>query len=173
MSKTRINFALGLLFIVIVGGCSEREQLAKRLAEEKTVSDAKAPPAISEFHDAALNGVTDFVRNALERRIDVNAIDEEGRSALQLASFNGHHDANTLIMIDAEKLFGSPLADRERWDARRKAAFEAGVSALPPGASAVLLAGERRHPAGRTRVRSRQRSIDMEKHRRSDRNDPT
>lgn len=76
-------------------------------------------------------------------------------------------------MIDAGKLFGSPLADRERWDARRKAAFEAGVSPLPPDASAVLLAGERRHPDGRTRVRSRQRSIDMEKHRRSGRNDPT
>jgi len=50
-------------------------------------------------------------------------------------------------MIDAGKLFGSPLADRERWDARRKAAFEAGVSPLPPDASAVLLAS-RTPPSG-------------------------
>ena len=66
-------------------------------------------------------------------------------SVCAIAQFDGMlsrvpNDANTLIMIDAEKLFGSPLADRERWDARRKAAFEAGVSALPPDASAVLLA---------------------------------
>jgi len=59
------------------------------------------------------------------------------------------NDANTLIMIDAEKLFGSPLADRERWDARRKAAFEAGVSALPPDASAVLLASRTDYETGR------------------------
>jgi hypothetical protein len=49
-------------------------------------------------------------------------------------------DANTLIMIDAEKLFGSRLADRERWEARRKAAFDAGVSALPPDASSIVMA---------------------------------
>jgi len=52
-------------------------------------------------------------------------------------------------MIDAEKLFGSSLADRERWDARRKAAFEAGVSALPPDASAVLLASRTDYETGR------------------------
>lgn len=51
-------------------------------------------------------------------------------------------DANTLILIDADKLFGSPLADKERWTARRKAAFESGVSALPPDASAVVMAAQ-------------------------------
>jgi len=96
MNKTRIIFTLGLL--VIFCGCSEREELAKRLAEEKNVSDAKAPPAVSEFHEAALRGDTDFVRNALERRINVNAIDEEGRSALQLASFDGHHEIVGLLL---------------------------------------------------------------------------
>lgn len=49
-------------------------------------------------------------------------------------------DANTLILIDADKLFGSPLADKEKWAARRKVAFEAGISALPPDATSVVLA---------------------------------
>ncbi len=49
-------------------------------------------------------------------------------------------DANTLIVIDAEKLFGSKLADRERWEARRKSAFDAGVSALPPDATSIVMA---------------------------------
>ena len=29
-------------------------------------------------------------------------------------------DSNTLVLINAEKLFGSPIADRERWEARTK-----------------------------------------------------
>ncbi len=58
-------------------------------------------------------------------------------------------DANTLIMINAEKMFGSPLADRERWTAKRKAAFDAGVSALPPDASTVLMAARTDFETGR------------------------
>lgn len=57
-------------------------------------------------------------------------------------------DANTLILINAEKMFGSPVADRERWAARRKAAYDAGVSALPPDATEVLLAGRSDHEFG-------------------------
>jgi hypothetical protein len=58
-------------------------------------------------------------------------------------------DANTLILIDADKLFGSPLADRERWDAKRKAAFDAGVSALPPDASSIVMAARTDFENGR------------------------
>jgi hypothetical protein len=50
-------------------------------------------------------------------------------------------DANTLILINADKLFGSKVADEERWNARRKAAFEAGLIFLPPEATEVLIAG--------------------------------
>ncbi len=50
-------------------------------------------------------------------------------------------DANTIILINAEKMFGSQVAGREMWEARRKAAYDAGVSALPPDATEVLLAG--------------------------------
>jgi len=49
-------------------------------------------------------------------------------------------DANTLILIDAEKLFGTPVADLERWQAKRGAAFESGVSGLPPDAASVVMA---------------------------------
>lgn len=58
-------------------------------------------------------------------------------------------DANTLILIDAEKMFGSRIADRERWDAKRKAAFEAGVSALPPDASSIVMAARNDFESGR------------------------
>ena len=50
-------------------------------------------------------------------------------------------DANTAVFINVEKLLGSPVAERERWRARSEAAFAAGVSAVPPTASEVVLAG--------------------------------
>lgn len=57
-------------------------------------------------------------------------------------------DANTMILINAEKMFGSPVADRERWEARRQAAYAAGVSALPPDATEVIIAGRTDHEFG-------------------------
>ena len=59
-------------------------------------------------------------------------------------------DANTLVMINADKMFKSPVADRERWDARRKAAYDAGLSALPPDAKEVILAGRNDHEFGKS-----------------------
>ncbi len=49
-------------------------------------------------------------------------------------------DANTVVLLNAEKIFSSPVAREGRWQQRRQAAFEAGVSALPPQASAVVMA---------------------------------
>jgi len=62
------------------------------------------------------------------------------------AQFNGMKwaiptDANMIVLIDAEKLFGSRLADRERWEAKRKAAYDAGLTALAPDVSQIMLAG--------------------------------
>lgn len=59
-------------------------------------------------------------------------------------------DANMLVLINAEKMFDSPVADRERWGARRKAAYEAGLSALPPDAKEVILAGRNDHEFGKS-----------------------
>ncbi len=59
-------------------------------------------------------------------------------------------DANTLILINAEKMFGSPVADREGWNARRKAAYEAGLTALPPDATEVVIAGRSDHEYGKS-----------------------
>ncbi|WP_153556863.1 hypothetical protein [Roseimaritima sediminicola] len=50
-------------------------------------------------------------------------------------------DANTLVLINAEKVFGSAIAERQRWQERRQAAYEAGIMALPPDATEVILAG--------------------------------
>lgn len=49
-------------------------------------------------------------------------------------------DANTVVLLNTEKIFSSPVATEGRWQQRRQAAFEAGVSALPPQATAVVMA---------------------------------
>ncbi len=51
------------------------------------------------------------------------------------------YDANTIVLIDVHKMFGSPVANRDKWMARRKAAYDAGMSALPPDATEVIIAG--------------------------------
>ncbi|MDA9858685.1 hypothetical protein N9D23_11250 [Rubripirellula sp.] len=57
-------------------------------------------------------------------------------------------DANTLVLINAEKMFGSRVASREHWESRRKAAYENGISALPPDATEVAIAGRSDHEFG-------------------------
>lgn len=59
-------------------------------------------------------------------------------------------DANMLVLINAEKMFNSPVADRERWAARRQAAYDAGLSGLPPDAKEVILAGRNDHEYGKS-----------------------
>jgi hypothetical protein len=59
-------------------------------------------------------------------------------------------DANTLILINADRMFGSQIADREGWNERRKAAYDAGLLALPPDATEVVIAGRSDHEFGKT-----------------------
>ena len=76
-------------------------------------------------------------------------------SSVARAQFSGMkyripRDANTLILINAEKMFGSPVADRQHWAARRQAAYDAGMIALPPDATEVVLAGRKDLEYGKT-----------------------
>lgn len=87
-----------VLSLVLLFGCAKREELAARLAEERRVAEAKSPPSPSEFRDAAMRGDTPGVLAAIERGVDVNATDEEGRTALQLAAFDGHHEVVKLLL---------------------------------------------------------------------------
>lgn len=50
-------------------------------------------------------------------------------------------DANTLILINADKMFGSTVADIEQWNEKRREAYNSGLLALPPDGKEVLIAG--------------------------------
>jgi len=51
-------------------------------------------------------------------------------------------DANAVVIIDTEKLFGSAAAEKGRWEAKRKAAFDAGLTFLTPKATGVVIAAK-------------------------------
>jgi len=49
-------------------------------------------------------------------------------------------DANAMVLVNGDKVFSSPVAKRENWQANRQKMFEAGLAFLPPNAESGLLA---------------------------------
>ncbi len=103
-SFAELSQAIGVLALLVTAcclvapGCRKREDLATRLAKEREDAAAKAPPSPTEFLEAAMRGDYEAVLAALERGMDVNAVDESGRTALQLASFDGFHEVVQLLL---------------------------------------------------------------------------
>ncbi len=95
--KTKLTILTALL-VLLSAACSQREELAIRLAEERRASEARTPASPSEFLAAAASGDLPTVLAALEKQIDVNVEDEGGRTALQLASFDGHREVVLLLL---------------------------------------------------------------------------
>ena len=51
-------------------------------------------------------------------------------------------DANTLIILNVEKIMQSPIAQKENWRARQESSFSAGLIILPPEASRFVMASQ-------------------------------
>jgi hypothetical protein len=51
-------------------------------------------------------------------------------------------EANVLVLIDAEQILASPLAQREGWRAKREADYQARPLTFPPQATKLIRAGE-------------------------------
>ncbi|MFM9117185.1 MAG: hypothetical protein ACKOU6_13605 [Planctomycetota bacterium] len=49
-------------------------------------------------------------------------------------------DANAMVLVNGDKVFASPVAKRENWQANRQKMFEAGLAFLPPNAESGILA---------------------------------
>jgi ankyrin repeat protein len=98
MSVYLTKFLGFCLLVLLPLGCSKREDLAARLAEEKRIAEQKTPPSTSDFREAAMRGDREAVLQAIERGVDVNAPDEENRTALQMASFDGHTEVVDLLI---------------------------------------------------------------------------
>jgi len=84
----------GVLFIpvFIVTGCKTKNK-SKKAAAIQSVREAGSiinPAQKISIHEAALNGQSAGVMNSLEEGVDVNARDQDGRTALMYAAFNGY-----------------------------------------------------------------------------------
>ena len=84
--------------LLILPGC-------ERTPEPASIETKKIVIDVSAFRDAALYGKIETVRQAIEAGVDVNSIDEQQRSALLLASFNGHTSVVKLL-LDQDALLG-------------------------------------------------------------------
>ena len=58
------------------------------------------PALVGLLHQAALDGDLNGVEKALESGANVNGVDEEGRTALMFAAFNGHSDIVLTLLED-------------------------------------------------------------------------
>lgn len=50
--------------------------------------------------------------------------------------------ANALILVDADRVFGSAAAKSEKWAADREARFKAGLTSMPPNANQMIIASQ-------------------------------
>ena len=106
-----LGIALGILFVT---GC-EQESGNKAASTQQLPAQGKTEvretaPVVS-LTDVALDGNTQQVRLALENGADVNAADDEGRTALMMAAFNGHAKIVELLLdrgarVDSKDILG-------------------------------------------------------------------
>ncbi len=92
MKYMRMKFLVAAVLIILVPliSCKNSGPVEnKAVSTPGPQSDVKI--ADDSFFEAALNGDTTLVINAIESGVRVNQKDSEGRTALMYASYNGHN----------------------------------------------------------------------------------
>ena len=85
-----------------VGKGSTEKSSDSGLSSEAASAEIESTPAlVGLLHQAALDGDLNAVEKALESGANVNGVDEEARTALMFAAFNGHSDI-VLALLKAE-----------------------------------------------------------------------
>lgn len=102
-----------LIFLVfsigMIVGCKSGNENTKAVTQNVAPGLKQvAPPTGISIHEAALNGQITQVNSLLANGLDVNTLDEDGRTALMYASFNG---VTEIVRKLIEKGAGINLAD--------------------------------------------------------------
>ena len=83
-----------LVAIFLLCSCSSNTSIKETVTGEQATSSAGQGP--QGFFDAAFEGNTTAIKSLIPH-VNVNVLDEEGRSALMLASFDGHTETVRLL----------------------------------------------------------------------------
>ncbi len=108
MKKSASLFSLLVMFFV--GGlcaCGSGNEHKK----SSTSSSVSSPELVAQLNELALEGDMAGVKEALKAGADVKGTDEDGRTALMFASFNGHSEI-VLELLDA----GADIHHRDAMD---------------------------------------------------------
>lgn len=96
--------------VLILLACSDREictLIAYHLSDE----------AKNEYLNAAKDGNIELVKSYVPKvRSDIGVVDEQGRTALILASANGHIDVVKLFTVEKSKCFSTDINHKDNND---------------------------------------------------------
>jgi len=80
-----------VLHLLILAGCNNSNQTGNTVETTGSNEESRINQVTNDqIHQAAMNGQLPVVMNLLSEGLNVNGLDQDGRTALMYASFNGH-----------------------------------------------------------------------------------
>ena len=84
---------------LVLTDCKTRDEKSKKSSPSGNETVSSSNPVLNiSIHQAALDGQISQLRNLLTTGVDVNTVDEDGRTPLMYAAFNGHADIISLLI---------------------------------------------------------------------------
>lgn len=100
-----------------LGKSNHRYEEAKVVTEtvgqfEASTAEPITPLTLADLRTAASEGQVKIILQAKKQGLDLATPDEEGRTALMLAAFNGHTEAVELLLVDKRNLNAKDVSAR-------------------------------------------------------------
>lgn len=94
-----MNRTIALLFAILLTACGGQKKDKSAGNENAGPESGQTVPGIAlSFHKAALDGDITTVRQVLSGSINIDTLDEDGRTPLMYAAFNGHTDIARILI---------------------------------------------------------------------------
>ena len=88
----KLFLAFFSIIALVLAGCQQKNKETNHSKEQRIENQQVRSEPVSKIsiHEASLNGVAADLEIALNSGTDINAKDEDGRTALMYAAYNGH-----------------------------------------------------------------------------------
>lgn len=116
MLSKYLLYLLSILLIIITGSC-KRDDKSRTTVQTTDFEIPSEPPATPQqpspsmnipndqvFREACLEGKIEQVEQFIQNGMDVQSIDQDGRSGLMLACFNGHIEIVRKLLEEGSKI---------------------------------------------------------------------